>query len=363
MSRSTTSSWHDDAAAGAVHPITSLNAVEGFFAKLTKQRLERGVFKGIVDLQAAINRYLAETNDNPKPFTWTADPDAIIEKVRRGKQALEVRSTSAPKLSICSSKSEIAVVLDAERRCVIYSLQMSDPNNRDAIEELGDRRDIPDDARDISFARAAGRNSVAEAKGRFVVGRSDNVVETWPRDIPRVQRKLSKLSRQRQRRWLSANRILFLMIVAIPTVTATIYFGLFASNRYVSTAELTVAEFNGSSVQGSQSNISTQNNNSAGLSAEQIVVLNAVSDYMTSHNIVNDLQKRLDLRALWSTPLADWFYRLRGDANNEDIYEYYQYRVSSSFDSSTGLITLAVEAFRPQRLSEDCKGHHGIDGN
>ncbi len=52
------------------------------------QRLKRGVFKGIVDLQAAINRYLAETNDNPKPFTWTADPDAIIEKVRCGKQAL-----------------------------------------------------------------------------------------------------------------------------------------------------------------------------------------------------------------------------------------------------------------------------------
>src|SRR5215218_9730569 len=66
-----------------------LNAVEGFFAKLTRQRLKRGVFKGIVDLQAAINRYLAETNQNPQPFTWTADPDAIIEKVRRGKQVLE----------------------------------------------------------------------------------------------------------------------------------------------------------------------------------------------------------------------------------------------------------------------------------
>jgi transposase len=66
-----------------------LNAVEGFFAKLTRQRLKRGVFTGIVDLQAAINRFLAQTNDNPKPFIWTADPDAIIEKVRRGKQALE----------------------------------------------------------------------------------------------------------------------------------------------------------------------------------------------------------------------------------------------------------------------------------
>ena len=66
-----------------------LNAVEGFFAKLTRQRLKRGVFKGIVDLQAAINRYLVETNENPSPFIWTADPNAIIEKVWRGKQALE----------------------------------------------------------------------------------------------------------------------------------------------------------------------------------------------------------------------------------------------------------------------------------
>jgi transposase len=66
-----------------------LNAVENFFSVLTRRRIRRGVFKSIADLQAAINRYLAETNDNPKPFTWTADPDAIIEKVRRGKQVLE----------------------------------------------------------------------------------------------------------------------------------------------------------------------------------------------------------------------------------------------------------------------------------
>src|SRR5271163_2680937 len=45
-----------------------LNAVEGFFAKLTKRRLKRGVFRSIVDLQAAIKRFLDETNDNPRPF-------------------------------------------------------------------------------------------------------------------------------------------------------------------------------------------------------------------------------------------------------------------------------------------------------
>lgn len=66
-----------------------LNAVEGFFAKLTKRRLKRGVFQSLVDLQAAINRFLAETNDHPKPFVWTADPDQIIAAVKRGHQTLD----------------------------------------------------------------------------------------------------------------------------------------------------------------------------------------------------------------------------------------------------------------------------------
>ncbi len=66
-----------------------LNAVEGFFAKLTRRRLKRGVFRSIVELQAAINRFLAETNEDPRPFTWTADPDKIIAAVRRGHQALD----------------------------------------------------------------------------------------------------------------------------------------------------------------------------------------------------------------------------------------------------------------------------------
>ena len=66
-----------------------LNAVEGFFAKLTKRRLKRGVFGSVAELQAAINRFIAETNNDPKPFVWTADPDRIIAAVRRGHQVLE----------------------------------------------------------------------------------------------------------------------------------------------------------------------------------------------------------------------------------------------------------------------------------
>jgi transposase len=86
--------WTPDRVRGRLFHFTPtaaswLNAVEGFFAKLTKRRLKRGVFGSIVELQAAINRFLAEANDDPKPFVWTADPDRILEKVSRGHQALD----------------------------------------------------------------------------------------------------------------------------------------------------------------------------------------------------------------------------------------------------------------------------------
>jgi hypothetical protein len=58
-----------------------LNAVETFFSAITRRRLRRGVFHSLVDLQAAINRYLDEHNADPKPFTWTATPAAIIAKL------------------------------------------------------------------------------------------------------------------------------------------------------------------------------------------------------------------------------------------------------------------------------------------
>ena len=34
----------------------------------------KGVFTSIVELQAAINRFIAEANGTPKPFVWTKSP-------------------------------------------------------------------------------------------------------------------------------------------------------------------------------------------------------------------------------------------------------------------------------------------------
>src|SRR5262249_318861 len=66
-----------------------LNAVEGFFATLTKKRLKRGVFRSVDDLKQTIHRFLEETNSNPKPLGGNGEPKRVLAGVKRGKQALK----------------------------------------------------------------------------------------------------------------------------------------------------------------------------------------------------------------------------------------------------------------------------------
>jgi transposase len=66
-----------------------VNAVENFFGRLTDKAIRRGIFHSVPDLIAAIETYLAAHNQDPKPFQWTATTEQILDKVRRGRLALD----------------------------------------------------------------------------------------------------------------------------------------------------------------------------------------------------------------------------------------------------------------------------------
>jgi len=67
-----------------------LNLVERLFAEITRQRIRRGVFKSVADLEAAIEAWIAARNSKPKPFRWTAKADTILAKNARARRALEL---------------------------------------------------------------------------------------------------------------------------------------------------------------------------------------------------------------------------------------------------------------------------------
>ena len=55
--------------------------MERFFALVTNQRIRRGSFSSVADLKPAIEQYVVEHNEKPKPFVWTATADAILGNV------------------------------------------------------------------------------------------------------------------------------------------------------------------------------------------------------------------------------------------------------------------------------------------
>jgi hypothetical protein len=92
-----------------------LNAVEGFFSKLSWQSLERGVFRSVDDLESAITRYIAATNRNPKPFVWTATAKTIQAKLTLNRPAKRwanlFTSLGVPIVFDCAPKASIGTTL------------------------------------------------------------------------------------------------------------------------------------------------------------------------------------------------------------------------------------------------------------
>jgi transposase len=60
-----------------------INLVERWFAEITNQRIRRGVFRSVRELEAAIRDYIDAHNENPKPFVWTKTADQILASIAR----------------------------------------------------------------------------------------------------------------------------------------------------------------------------------------------------------------------------------------------------------------------------------------
>jgi len=66
-----------------------LNLVERWFREITDKRIRRGTFRSVRDLIAAIMQYLANHNQNPRVFVWSAPVERILAKIAKCKEALD----------------------------------------------------------------------------------------------------------------------------------------------------------------------------------------------------------------------------------------------------------------------------------
>ncbi|HIQ17360.1 MAG TPA: capsule biosynthesis protein [Novosphingobium capsulatum] len=146
--------------------------------------------------------------------------------------------------------------------------------------------------------------------------------------------------------WLKKRRW-FVIFVILPSFFAAVYYGLFASDIYVSEARFVIK-----SPDQKRPQISSLANiiQTTGLSAGQEQT-NEVLDYVRSRNALQSLVRDAGIRKRFSSPNADTFSRFPQPLMHdtfEDLFKYYGKMVDARLDSETGAAVLTVKAFTPQ---------------
>ena len=137
----------------------------------------------------------------------------------------------------------------------------------------------------------------------------------------------------------------FIGLVIAPTLLVTAYYYLIASDQYQSETHVLVrtAEQQKPASSGISAIL-------AGGSAEAGPEATSVADYLTSHDVVETLRRKLDLVNRYRRPGVDWLSRIWGGdrPNDETLLKYYLDHTKVDINNGTGITVIQARAFNPQ---------------
>lgn len=133
-----------------------------------------------------------------------------------------------------------------------------------------------------------------------------------------------------------------MVTVAVPTICSVIYFGLIASEQFISQSSFVVRSPKN---QASLSGLGAILQNS-GFSRSQDDIY-TVQEYMQSRSSLDALMKKMPVRQFYETK-GDIFSRYNAfglTGENEAFYQYYREKIGIHFDSVSGISNLNVTSF------------------
>lgn len=141
-----------------------------------------------------------------------------------------------------------------------------------------------------------------------------------------------------------SRNLVFAAAVAIPTSASSIYYGLIASDRFVSESKFVIR--------------GTSSRRSSGFDfilqifggSRSLDDSNAVQNYLLSRDAVKELESMVPVREIYSKRNIDLLSRFPWPWRNtsfESLYDYYITRISVLQEGSKGISTLKVQAFTP----------------
>lgn len=132
----------------------------------------------------------------------------------------------------------------------------------------------------------------------------------------------------------------FLVVVILPLLISAAYLWGLAKDQYASTVGFSVRREDTSAAVDILGGLTSLTKSS---SSDTDILY----EYLRSQKLVADMDARVGLRALWSKPSGDPVFTLDPGGSIEDLVDYWQRMVRTSYDSTTGLIEVRVLAFDP----------------
>ena len=133
-----------------------------------------------------------------------------------------------------------------------------------------------------------------------------------------------------------------LFVVGIPTLIATIYFGLFASDVFISESRFAIRSAKaGGTATGLAAILSSPMVSGGGQDTT------VVADYTHSQDMLQRVQEQLNLREHFASGDVDVLSRLDSEATQEELLDYFKEHVVLLRDSSSDVLTLRVRAYDP----------------
>lgn len=144
--------------------------------------------------------------------------------------------------------------------------------------------------------------------------------------------------------WLKSMNWLFTGLVILPTLIASFYFGIFASEVYVSESRFVVRSPSKPNL--SPLGVVLGGGSLVGASEES----EAVTEFLSSRQGLASIDEDGFAARAWGNPSIFWFDRFGrlGADTQEDLFEYYLGKVSAEDSSTTMVTVLSVQSFDPQ---------------
>lgn len=149
---------------------------------------------------------------------------------------------------------------------------------------------------------------------------------------------------------IKGSRLLFLVTAIVPTTLSALYYGLFASDVYISESRYVVRAADQTEIPSLGAMIK-----GGGVAAAGADNAGVVSEYVLSRDALSAVQATLDMKGAYSGDYADKpvdplsrFPGFLEDDNMESFFEHYKKHVSVSVDPVSAASTLTVRAYDPE---------------